>query len=79
MTPSINQTIYQKGTIMGFLDKFKNKAGDIASSQDDKIESGIDKVSDKVNDATDGKYEDKINSASDKAKDAAEKFGDDQD
>lgn len=66
---------------MGFLDKFKKhgtdlkgKAADLAASQSDKIDSGIDKATDLASKATKGKFDDKIDSAADKAKEAAEKL-----
>lgn len=68
---------------MGLLDRFKgkgeelkDKAADLASSQGDKIDAGLDKAADLANKATGGKFEDKIDAAAEKAKDAAEKLGD---
>jgi len=70
---------------MGFLDKFKkqgaelkDKAADLAASQGDKIDAGIDKAADLANKATKGKFDDQIDSAAEKAKDAAEKLGDEK-
>jgi len=67
---------------MGFLDKFKKhgddlkgKAADLASTHNDKIDSGIDKAADLANKATGGKFDEHIDSAADKAKDAADKLG----
>lgn len=69
---------------MGFLDKLKgnkneikNKAADLAASQNDKIDAGLDKAAGLVNKATGGKFEDKIDSATEKAKDAADKLAED--
>ncbi|MGA8850743.1 MAG: antitoxin [Aeromicrobium sp.] len=69
---------------MGFLDKFKkhgaeikDKAADLAASQGDKIDTGIDKAADLASKATQGKYDDKIGGAADKAKDAADKLAED--
>lgn len=68
---------------MGFFDRFKKQAGevkdkaaDVAASQNDKIDAGIDKAADLANKATKGKFDDKIDNAADKAKDAADKLGD---
>ena len=64
---------------MGFLDKFKKqsaglkeKATDIAASQNANIDKGIDKAADLVDKATKGKYDEQIDSAADKAKDAVD-------
>ena len=69
---------------MGFLDKFKKqapelkeKAADLAASQNDKIDAGIDKAADAVNKATGGKYEDKIDAAADKAQEGVDKLAED--
>jgi len=68
---------------MGFFDRFKkqadglkDKASDLAASQNDKIDAGIDKAADLANKATQGKFDDKIDAAADKAKDAADKLAD---
>ncbi|MCX6400786.1 MAG: antitoxin [Propionibacteriales bacterium] len=58
---------------MGLLDKFKgakDKAVDAVAEHGDKIEAGIDKAADFVDDKTGGKYSDKIEGATSKAKDA---------
>ncbi|MDX6277521.1 MAG: hypothetical protein QOJ72_1649 [Nocardioidaceae bacterium] len=64
---------------MGFLDKFKkqgaelkDKATDLASSQNDKIDAGIDKAADLANKTTKGKYDDQIDNVADKAKDGVD-------
>lgn len=66
---------------MGFLDKFKkqgaelkDKASDLAASQNENIDKGIDKAADLANKATKGKYDEKIDGAADKAKEAADKL-----
>ncbi len=64
---------------MGFLDKLKgsaNKAKSSAAEHTDKIEGGIDKSADFVDDKTGGKHTDKIDSAADKAKDVVNKLND---
>jgi hypothetical protein len=64
---------------MGFLDKFKkqgaelkDKATDLASSQNENIDKAVDKAADLADKATGGKYDDQIDSAADKAKDAVD-------
>ncbi len=66
---------------MSFLDKLKGakdtvteKVGDAVAEHGDKIESGLDKAADFVDDKTGGKYTDKIDAATGKAKDALEKI-----
>ncbi|MFI5428187.1 antitoxin [Aeromicrobium sp. UC242_57] len=66
---------------MGFLDKLKKKApelkekaADLAASQNDKIDKGIDKAADLANKATKGKYDEKIDGAAGKAKEGVDKF-----
>jgi hypothetical protein len=69
---------------MGFLDKLKKrapelkaKAADIAASQNDKIDQGIDKAAGLASKATKGKYDAKIDGAAGKAKEAADKLAED--
>jgi len=69
---------------MGFLDKLKKrapelkaKAADLAASQNDKIDQGIDKAAGLASKATKGKYDAKIDGAAEKAKDAADKLAED--
>lgn len=69
---------------MGFLDKFKkqgaelkDKAADLAASQNDKIDQGIDKAADLANKATGGKFDDKIDSVADKAQEGIDKLAED--
>ncbi len=64
---------------MGFLDKFKKKAKDLAEDHGDKVEEGIDKAADFADDKTGGKYSDKIDTGAEKAKDFVEGLGDDED
>ncbi|HWV26655.1 MAG TPA: antitoxin [Aeromicrobium sp.] len=68
---------------MGFLDRFKkqsgdlkDKAADLAASQNDKIDAGIDKAADLASKATGGKYDEKIDAAADKAKEGLDKLAD---
>ncbi|GAA0209925.1 MULTISPECIES: antitoxin [unclassified Aeromicrobium] len=66
---------------MGFLDKLKKnapelkaKAAELAKTQNDKIDQGIDKAAGLADKATKGKYTGKIDGAAGKAKDAADKL-----
>jgi len=66
---------------MSFLDKLKKKApelrdraADLAASQNAKIDQGIDKAAGLASKATKGKYDAKIDGAAGKAKDAADKL-----
>lgn len=62
---------------MGFLDKLKgtkSKAAKLVAENEDKIDDGIDKAADLVDDKTGGKHTDKIDSAAEKAKDAVDKL-----
>ncbi len=64
---------------MGMFDKFKKKAADLAEEHGDKIDEGIDKAADFVDDKTGGKYTDKIEGGTEKAKefiDGLEEGGD---
>lgn len=69
---------------MSFLDKLKQKApelkakaSDIAASQNDKIDNGIDRAAGLAGKATKGRYADKIDNAATKAKEAADKLAED--
>ncbi len=66
---------------MSFLDKLKKrapelkeKAADLAATQNAKIDQGIDKAADLASKATKGKYDAKIDGAAGKVKDAADKL-----
>lgn len=64
---------------MSFLDKAKDaaaKARALAVDNTDKIESGLAKAGDFVDDKTGGKYSDKIDSAKTKASDTLGKLDD---
>ena len=69
---------------MGFLDKLKKKApelkakaADLAASQNDKIDRGLDKAAGAASKATKGKYDDKIEGSVGKAKDSVDKLAED--
>ena len=66
---------------MGFLDQLrkrapelKDRAADLAASQNDTIDRGIDKAADLASKATKGKYDGTIDGAAGKAKDAADRL-----
>ncbi|MEJ7634416.1 antitoxin [Aeromicrobium sp.] len=69
---------------MGFLDKFKkqapglkDKAANLARTQNDKIDNGIGKAADAVNKATKGKHQGKIDSAAAKAREGVDRLAED--
>lgn len=71
---------------MGFLDRFKkqggelkDKAADLAASQNDKIDAGIDKAADAANKATGGRFDDQIDAAADKAQEGVDKLAEEGD
>jgi hypothetical protein len=53
---------------MGKLDELKNKAKDMVSENRDRIEDGLDKAGDMINQRTGGKHGDKIDQGLEKAK-----------
>ncbi|WP_019877874.1 antitoxin [Sporichthya polymorpha] len=53
---------------MGKLDELKNKAKDMVSENRDRIEGGLDKAGEMVNQRTGGKHADKIDQGLEKAK-----------
>jgi MT0933-like antitoxin protein len=55
---------------MGFLDNAKEKISDLVDGHSDKVEDGIEKAGDVVDDKTGGKFEDKVDVAQDKTADA---------
>lgn len=57
---------------MGLFDKFKKTAKD----NNAKVDQGIDKAADVINDKTDGKYADKVDTGAEKAKEALDNLGD---
>ena len=70
---------------MSFLDKLKKKApelkekaAELAATQNDKIDQGIDKAAGLASKATKGKYDAKIDGAAGKAKDAADKLAEER-
>ncbi|MET0822431.1 MAG: antitoxin [Aeromicrobium sp.] len=70
---------------MSFLDKLKKKApelkekaAELAATQNAKIDQGIDKAAGLASKATKGKYDAKIDGAAGKAKDAADKLAEER-
>ncbi len=58
---------------MGRLDELKDKAKGLVSENRDKIEQGLEKAGDMINQKTGGKHEDKIDKGLAKAKDGLDK------
>ncbi|WP_436789691.1 antitoxin [Yinghuangia sp. YIM S10712] len=58
------------------LGEIKDKAADLAAKHDDKIDQGIDKAADFIDDRTGHKHGDKVDSGAEKLKDAVDKLGD---
>lgn len=61
---------------MSFFDNIMDKAEDLAAEHGDKIEQGIDKLADVVDEKTDGEHSDKIDTGAEKAKDFVEGLAD---
>ena len=59
---------------MGVLDSIKG----FVKGNKPKVEDGIDKAGDVVDDKTGGKYADKVDTAQEKAKDAVDKLTDEK-
>jgi len=60
---------------MGIGD-FADKAKDLASEHEDKVQEGIDKAADMADEKTEGKYSDQIDQGAEKAKDYVENLDD---
>lgn len=69
---------HEEGVNVGFLDKFKKRAGDLAEDHGDKAKQAIDKGADFADEKTGGKYSDKIDTGAEKAKDFVEDLGDEE-
>lgn len=61
---------------MGFFDKFKKKASDLAEEHGDTAKEAIDKGADFADDKTGGKYSEHIETGAEKAKDFVDDLGD---
>lgn len=64
---------------MGFFDRAKKKAEELAEDHGDTIEEGIDKAADAADEKTGGKYSDQIEAEAEKAKDVVEGLGEKDD
>lgn len=64
---------------MGFMDKFKKKAGDLAEEHGDTVDDTIDKGADLLDEKTGGEYSDQIDTGAEKAKDFVEGLSDEDD
>jgi hypothetical protein len=60
---------------MGALDNLKDKAQDLIEQHGDKIDSGLEKAAQMVDEKTGGKYHDKIAGGVDKAQEALDRMG----
>jgi len=60
---------------MGALDNLKDKAQDLIGEHGDKVNAGLEKAAQFVDDKTGGKYHDKIAGGVDKAQEAVERAG----
>lgn len=58
---------------MGRLDELKNKAKDLVAENRDKIEQGLEKAGDKVNQKTGDKHKDKIDKGLQKAREGLDR------
>lgn len=58
---------------MGKLDELKNKAKEMVTENRDKIEGGLEKAGEMVNQKTGGKYEDKIDKGLQKAQEGLDR------
>ena len=63
---------------MDFLDNLKDKASDLAAEHGDKIEGGIDKAAELIDEKTGGQHRDKIDQGAEKAKDLLQGLADDK-
>lgn len=61
---------------MSFFDNLKDKAEDLAAEHGDKIDQGLDKLGDLIDDKTRGEHADKIDTGVDKAKDFVDGLAD---
>jgi hypothetical protein len=68
-------TIDEERRAVGFLDKLKQQATEVAGKHGDTILDGIDKAGDAVNKATDNKYAHQVGKATTVAKDGVRKAG----
>ena len=62
-------------TAVGLMDKVRSMLG----QHDEKVDQGIDKAGDVVDDKTGGKYSEHVDKAQDAAHDAVDKLGDEGD
>lgn len=63
---------------MSKLDDLKNKAKDLVTDNRDKIEQGVDKAGNLVNDKTGGKHSDKVDKVTGKVTEGLDKVTGDQ-
>jgi len=63
---------------VGFMDKLNQAKDKLLREHGDKVEEGVDKAADFVDEKTGGKYSDQIDSGADKAKEHIQQYGQDQ-
>ncbi|HET7328699.1 MAG TPA: antitoxin [Nocardioidaceae bacterium] len=64
---------------MSFFDKFRKQASDVVGKHGDKINEGLEKAANKVDERTGGKHTDKIDKGVTKAKEGLGKLDDKND
>ena len=62
---------------MGMFDNMKDKAGDLAQEHSDKVDEGLDKAGEFVNEKTGGEHGDQIDQGKDFARDQLDNLGGD--
>jgi hypothetical protein len=63
--------------MMGFLDRFRKKAADLAEEHGDKVDDAVDKGAEFVDEKTGGKYTDQVESGAEKVKEFVDDLADD--
>jgi hypothetical protein len=75
---STRDTVEGGSELMGIGDKFdalKDKAKDVLGDHGDKVDQGVDKAGDFVDEKTGGKYSEQVDQGQQKAKEGLDRFG----